>query len=118
MQNAITLDGVSIKCPHHFKIERYNITIANRVASGKMTMELVAKKRKFYFTYDSISATELNTILDVIWEGTKIFFTLTYVENNTAKNAIVYVGAIPSELYRTDISDWVWTGVTFDLIEQ
>lgn len=118
MESIYKLNGVIIKSPHPFKIERYNITKSSRVASGKMMMELIAKKRKFYFTYEAIDATELNKILDIIWENPSMFFELSYVENNTIKTATVYTGAIPTELYRTDIGAWVWTNVTFDLIEQ
>lgn len=83
-----------------------------------MTMELIARKRKFFFTYESIDSPDMNTILNLLWESGNMFTTLSYVENNVTKSAVVYVGAIPSELNRTDNSDWVWTGVNFDLIER
>lgn len=118
MRSDYKLNGVAIKCPSSFKIERYNITKSNRLASGKMSMELIAKKRKFYFAYDAIDATELNVILDIIWETNAVFYTFTYVENNVTKSAVVYTGSIPNELYRTDDGDWVWKNLTFDLIEQ
>ena len=53
----------------------------------------------------------------IIWETNELFFTLSYVENGQTKTATVYSGSIPTELYRTG-DNWVWKGVTFDLIEK
>ena len=49
------IGGVDIKNPSEFKIERYNVTTLERRADAKMVGDLVAKKRKFYFTYEAIS---------------------------------------------------------------
>ena len=113
-----TLDGQTIKNPSKFKIDRFKITQSSRVASGDMMMELVAKKRKFQFTYEAITSSDLNKILDIIWESNDVFFQLSYIENNQQKTAKVYVGNIPSDLYRADEGEWVWTNVSFSLIEQ
>ena len=112
-----SINGVPIKRPSEFKIERYNITNMDRLANGDMCGDLIAKKRKFYFTYDSISSTELDKILDVIWETNSIFYTLTYIENGKTKTARVYSGSIPSTLYRPE-GIWVWKDVSFNLIEK
>jgi len=117
MKSEFKIDGVPIKRPSSFKISRYRLTKAGRLASGLMTMDLVAKKRKFFFTYDVIRSDELNVILDLLWKPRECFYTLTYVENNEIKEAVVYAGEIPTELYRTG-GIWVWRNVNFDLIEQ
>ena len=117
MKAEFKINGTLIKRPSKFKIERYNVTNLQRLANASMSGELIAKKRKFYFTYDAITSDELNTILDAIWETNSIFYTLKYVENNQSKSATVYVGSIPTELHRTG-GKWVWKNVTFDLIEK
>lgn len=117
MKAEYKINGTLIKCPSSFKIERYNVTNMERLANAEMCGDLIAKKRKFYFTYDAIQSTELNNILNIIWETDDIFFNLSYVENNEEKTARVYSGSIPSDLYRTG-SKWVWKNVTFDLIEK
>lgn len=117
MKADYKINGTPIKRPSSFKIERYNVTNMERLANAEMCGDLIAKKRKFYFTYDAIQSTELNNILNLIWETDDIFFNLTYVENNEEKTARVYSGSIPSDLYRTG-SKWVWKNVTFDLIEK
>ena len=114
-----TVNGVGIKNPSSFKIERYNVTNMERLANAEMVGDLIAKKRKFYFTYDAITAGELDTILKAIWETNKLFFTLKYVENGSTKSATVYVGSIPTELHRAGKStNWVWKNVTFNVIER
>lgn len=112
------INGVGIKNPSAFKIERYNVTNLERLANAEMAGDLIAKKLKFYFTYDAITGDEFNTILEAIWAPTDLFFTLTYPENGEVKTATVYVGSIPSELYRVTGSNWVWRNVTFNLIQK
>ena len=117
MESGYKINGVSIKRPSEFSIERYNVTNLARLADGTMTGDLIAKKRKFSFTYSQIDSRDLNVILETIWDVPELFFTLTYIESNVEKTAIVYSGAIPTKLYRTG-GAWVWTDVSFDLIEQ
>ena len=110
--------GTNIKNPSTFRIERYNITNMTRIANGSMTGDLIAQKLKFYFTYDAISATDLNNILSLIWSTSSLFFVLTYLENGVSKTATVYVGSIPTELHNAKKNEWVWKNVTFNLIEK
>jgi len=118
MVQNITLNGTKIKTSPDFEIQRYNITNSQRLSSGKMTMELIAKKRKFICKWASMAASDLNVILDIIWEGSALFFTLGYVENNVDKTAQVYVGDINTALFRTDAADWIWKDVELHFIEQ
>lgn len=111
------INGVPIKRPSTFKIERYNVTNIDRLANGNACGDLIAKKHKFYFTYNAIDSDDLDVILDAIWNTNTIFFPLEYVENGQTKSAIVYAGAIPSTLHRPE-GKWVWKDVTFNLIEQ
>lgn len=112
----VSLGGVAIKQPTALSIEKFNLTKSGRVASGKMKMELIAKKRKFTFAYEIISGTDLETLLSII-DTTTMFISLIYNENGHQKSAIVYVGAIKAQRFRTD-GIMYWKGVTFDLIEE
>lgn len=116
MQQQLSIDGVIIKTPDTFKITRYNLTKAGRVISGKMTMDLIAKKRKFIFSYTIINNLDLQVILDLI-DSDRMFFELEYVENNELKYATVYSGEIPLDQYRTG-NVWWWKDVELHLIEQ
>lgn len=112
------VNGVAIKNPSSYKIERYNVTNMERLANAEMVGDLIAKKRKFYFTYDAITAGELDVILNAIWETNSIFYPLTYTENGVAKSAVVYTGSIPSELHSAKSKEWVWKNVSFNFIEK
>lgn len=113
------IGSVQFKNPTSFKIERYNITNLERLADGTMSGDLIAKKLKFYFTYDAISSYDLDIILDAIWNTNTLFFELTYPENGVTKNATVYAGSIPTELHRAGkTTNWVWKNVSFNLIER
>lgn len=118
------IDGVQIKNPSTFKVERYNVTTMTRLSNASMTGDLIAQKLKFYFTYDAISATDFDKILDAVYNSKKLFFTLSYPNGNSdvSENltAEVYVGSIPADLHRggSNASNWVWKNVTFNLIER
>lgn len=112
------INGVGIPNPTTFKIERYKVTNLTRLASAKMTGNLIARKHKYFFTYDALAARDLNRILDALWYAAGMFYTLEYRENNIVKTAKIYPGAIPTELHSAHSASWVWKGVNFDLIEQ
>lgn len=116
---AFKINGVAIKNPSTFKIERYNVSNMERLANADMVGDLIAKKRKFYFTYDAITAEDLDAILEAIWDINYLFYDIEYKENGVAKTAKVYSGSIPSELHHAGKgSNWVWKNVTFNLIEK
>lgn len=113
------VNGVLIKNPTSFKIERYNVTTMTRLANADMTGDLIAQKLKFFFTYDAISADDFDTILRAIWDSKKLFFRLNYEYQGQMRSAMVYVGSIPSDLhYANKGPGWVWKNVTFNLIER
>lgn len=116
-EDRYTLGGVEIKRPSTFKIEKYKVTNASRLANGDMVADVLSRKRKFYLSYSGISSSDLDKILEVIWENDDYFFNFTYVENGVEKSAIVYPGSIPAELHRPE-GNWVWKNVDFSLIEQ
>lgn len=116
---SFVVNGVTIKNPSAFKVERYNVTTMERLSNAKMVGDLIAKKRKFYFTYDAITGEDLDNIFKAI-DSTKLFYKLTYPEDGTdnTASAEVYVGSMPYELHRMGTKSSVWKNVTFNLIER
>lgn len=112
----IKINGVQIKEPTKLKVSRYNLTKSGRVSSGRMTMELVDKKRKLFLEYEVISGADMKQILDLI-DGTSMFFTVQWDEYDGTKTATMYVGEIPLEYFRKD-KGWYWKNANFDFIEQ
>lgn len=114
------INNVTIKNPTSFKVERYNVTTMTRLSNASMTGDLIAKKLKFYFTYEAISADDFDKILEAIWDSDMLFFSLEYPYQGEQRRAEVYVGSIPSDLHRGNMNNrnWVWKNVTFNLIER
>ncbi len=117
---SFKINSVDIKNPSTFKIERYNVTTMERLSNADMVGDLLAKKYKLYFTYDAISATDLNIILEAVWDHDELFFPVTYTENEIPKTIVAYVGSIPTELHRAgrNSDQWIWKNVTFNLIQR
>jgi hypothetical protein len=114
-----SINGTDIKNPTTFKISRYRITKSNRLADGTMSMELIAKKRKFFFTYDAIDTKEKDAILEEIWENDDNFYDFSYEEDGETKSATVYAGELPTELHQAyENGMWVWKNFNFNLIEK
>lgn len=112
------INGRVIKNPSDFKIERYNVTNMERLANAEMVGDLIAKKIKLYFTYEAITAGDLDNILDAIWETNTLFFPVKYMYQGEQRTATCYVGSIPSDLHSAKSKEWVWKNVTFNLIEK
>ena len=112
------INGITIKNPSTFKVERYNVTTMERLSNATMVGDLVAKKQKFYFTYDAISAEDFDTILTAIWDSPSLFFPFEYTDRGVTKRATVYVGSIPSDLHYMSKRNTVWKNVSFNLIER
>ena len=112
------VNGRAIKNPSTFKLERYNVTTMERLANADMVGDLIAKKLKFYFTYDAITAEELDNILDAIWNTNSIFYPLEYTYQGEQRTATVYSGSIPTDLHSAKSKEWVWKNVSFNLIEK
>ena len=115
---AYIVNGVKIKNPSSFKVERYNVTTMERLSNADMVGDIIARKRKFYFTYSAITAEDFDRILAAIWDSPSLFFPLQYTDGNKVVTASVYVGSIPSELHHMSGSNVVWKNVTFNLIER
>jgi hypothetical protein len=116
MASQIKLNGQVIKAPSAFSIERYNITKSNRLASGTMVMDLIAKKRKFLLQYTVLGGEDLSLLLSII-DTSAMFFSIEYFEADSMCTKTVYCGPIKYTRFRTD-AGWYWKDVSFDLIEQ
>lgn len=119
----LLIEGVAIKQPKPEGLKRstYNVTKSGRVANGDMTMELVAKKKKLFFSYDIIAGKDLTHILHLI-DTDKMFFEVTYEYNGIVDTMTVYVGEIGSDYFRvpdaTTPTGWYYKNFTFNLIER
>lgn len=113
------VDGTSIMNPSGFSISRYDVTNLERLANANIAGDLIAKKRKLFFTYEVIASADLDHILNLIWTPWKIFFNLEWQENGIWRSMICYKGEISQDLARAGrTTNWVWQDVSFNFIEQ
>ena len=110
------LNGTTVATPTDFFVDRFKLTKAGRVGSGKMTIELIAKKHKLYFVYEVISGTDLEILYGIIFSDDS-FVTCTFIENGVEYTKTLYVGPIHAEQFRAQ-GIWYWKNLTFNLIEQ
>lgn len=113
MAVIVSVNGVAIKTPTSFDIEEYDLTKSGRVASGKMTMEIIARKLRFNFAYDILTQADVEKIMAAT-RTSGGFFPLVYMDGCTQKTAIVYRGAVKRKYFRRGF----WKDVNFALIEQ
>ena len=124
--NKFKINGIYIKDPKQFKISNYKTSSLARLASGRMVGDQLGRERKLYFTYDAITAKDLQVILDAIFWNEGMFFPVEYIESIGGAAPIVrtmtcYVGEISQDLVRDNQavdSQWVWKNVNFNLISQ
>jgi hypothetical protein len=118
MSMQIKINGQTFRQPDNAKVATYNLTKSGRTASGKMTMDLVAKKKKLFLEYKAISGRDMDKILSLI-DGAEMFFTVTYYDNGMPYEFCGYVGEIERTRFRSDYQGgWYWKDVSFNLIEQ
>lgn len=114
------INGTTIKTPYPFSISRFNLTKSARVASGQMTMRLIAKKVKLFLDYKAISGADLKVILDII-DANEVFFNVTYYETTGVETTkVFYAGEIAQDLQRRAFisDDSMWKDVKFNFIEK
>lgn len=116
LPNRVAISGVTFKIPNEMTTERYKLSKSGRVASGDMTMDIIAKKRKFKFRYKVLSQEDLDTILALL-DGEEAFYEFSYIEGGLAYTCTIYPGAITYKRFRT-VGGWYYTDVSFDLIER
>ncbi|ABB14935.1 DUF6711 family protein [Carboxydothermus hydrogenoformans] len=116
---AFKINGQVMPTPQDIGLEWYVLTKSGRVASGKMTMEYVAQKRKLNCKYTLLKESQLNAIKAQIYQPGRVFFTVTYDDTDGEKTITCYAGAIKAKpLTRDSSGEMLYENVEFALIEQ
>lgn len=113
----MTINGIKIKTPQ-LKVGMFRITSQpERTASGEMTMDVIAIKRRLDLRYEIISEPELKKILDTL--ESKTFHTVVYPDPQKGENAqiIAYAGDINSDAWQK-IGSMHWANVSLALIQK
>lgn len=97
MSLVLKVNGTVIPSPTSFQPAHYKITKSTRLSNGSMSMELIAKKKKFVLKYDVITAAELNSILNLA-DTNFMFFAFEHNDRGFVETHVCYCGDIPYEL--------------------
>jgi hypothetical protein len=118
MKERYVLNNIVIKNPSTpVEIEWYKITKSNRLANGDMSMDYIATKRKFIFSYEYLSQDQLKPFKDLM-KSTKSFFPFEYNDGgNEVGTATVYPGSLKYKKLRSG-SYWWYKDITISLVEK
>jgi len=114
---VLKIAGTQVKAPTELKVGRFDISKSDRVASGKMVMEIIATKRRVDVVWKYIKDSDLQTIINTI-TANKPFFTLEYPDAGGSKTMTCYSGDILTGLWHTKNGVRYWEEVTIPFIEQ
>ncbi len=99
------------------QVGSFDISKADRSASGKMLMDIIATKKRVDVTLHMIKDADLKQVLDAI-ENNKPFFSLTFPYAGGTRTMTCYSGDILTSLWHTKNGIRYWEEVTLSFIEQ
>lgn len=116
---VLKIAGVDVAPPSEIKVGRFQLTKAQRTASGRMAMEIVAIKRRVDVTWQMIRASDLSAIVDLI-EQNAPFFSLTYPDPQKGEThtITVYAGDVNANAWHTVGGERWWQDASIAFIEQ
>lgn len=113
----IHIAGIKVTSPADVKVGRFDLTKANRTASGRMVMEYIATKRRVDVVWRYIPDADLQVILNLL-AANKPFFTLEYPDAGGQQTMTCYAGDINTSLWHTINGVRRWSEVSISFIEQ
>lgn len=115
---AVLINGIQIKTPTELKVGVFRLTKAERLASGKMAMEIIATKRRLDMRWEIITDADLQQILGIL--DSKVFHTVQYPDPQNGETATItaYVGDINQAAWQKITGTRYWKDVSLALIEQ
>lgn len=114
----VLIDGIQVKTPTGLKVGTFRITKSERLASGRMAMEIIAVKRRLDLSYAIIEDTDLKQLLDLL--DAKVFHEVVYPDPQNGEQATItaYVGDTGQEAGQRIAGTRYWQDVSVALIEQ
>ena len=113
----IYIAGIKVASPADVKVGRFDLTKANRTASGRMKIEYIATKRRVDVVWRYIPDADLQVILNLL-AANKPFFTLEYPDAGGQQTITCYAGDINTSLWHTRNGIRYWSEVSIAFIEQ
>lgn len=113
----LKIAGVAVAAPSEVKVGRFDLTKSERMASGRMVMEIIATKRRVDVAWKYLTDSELDTIISTI-TANKPFFTVQFPDAGGNTTMTCYSGDITTSLWHTRNGVRYWEEVSIAFIEQ
>lgn len=112
----MSINGIQIKTPQ-LKVGMFTISKSERLASGKMSMDIIATKRRLDLRWPLIKDTDLQQLLNTL--ASKTFHSVVYPDPQNGETATItaYVGDRNMDAWQK-IGSRYWKDVSIALIEQ
>jgi len=114
----VLIDSTQIKTPTGLKVGTFRITKSERLASGLMSMEVIAVKRRLDLSWAVIKDVDLEPILDLL--DSKVFHSVTYPDPQNGESATItaYLGDTGQEAGQKIAGTRYWQDVSIALVER
>ena len=113
----IKINGQEIMTPQELEAEDFFIEETARLASGKLVVEKIARKKRFNLVYPRTAGDELDKILNLAYSDT--FVTFEYPdEKNEMQTVTVKAEDTPRSLVRSTANGHYYDSWELELVEQ
>lgn len=114
----LTINNTQVRTPTELKVATFRISRAERLASGLMSMEIVAVKRRLDLNYSFILETDIKLIMDLL--ESKVYHTVVYPDSQKGEShtITVYLGDIGQNAGQRIANTRYWRDVSIALIER
>lgn len=112
------INGVEVTAPKKLKVTISDIDgKSKRNTKAQMLRDRIAVKRKLECEWPPLTSSQISQILNAVSD---VFFSVTYIDPKDGEvTKTCYVGDRPSALmYEFANSEYLWSGLSFSIIEQ
>jgi len=115
--NMLKINGVRVPTPSSYQIGIYDLSKAERVASGLLKIERIATKRKIELTWFYLTKEQLSNLLNLV---SPVSFDVEYIDpqTNTLKTGNFYCGDRLVEAFDYNNGRIRYKNIRFNLIER
>lgn len=113
----IQINGISISTPSSYLVGIQDISKAERNARGDMIIERIATKRKLELSWNYLSQTDLQQLLQLV---SLVFFSVNYPDpqTGTVQTGMFYCGDRSTGALDYQNGKVRWKDIKFNLVER
>lgn len=113
----LTIAGVAVANPATIEVGEFDLSKSNRAASGLMSMDIIATKRRLDVTWRYLPDPERRKIEDLI-RANRPFFTVAWQDGDSTSSMVAYAGDRKKKLWLRVGNTRYWEEFTVAFIER